>query len=102
MAKRSAGATALEKKVKPQDTTYTITFEGDTDIPTSAADDLKQKFEKEMGQKEKKLFDYWPADFRWTCCGSPAQSGDPESEDISFGCDYHGSGSTKCSCDFCQ
>ena len=56
--------------------------------------DLKRKFEDEFGGDEKRMYDYWPQGFRWTCCGLEGDS--------RFGCDHHGAGTKPCSCDFCQ
>ena len=58
------------------------------------AEDLKAKFEGEMGGDEKRLYEYWPQAFRWTCCGTSA--------DMKWGCDHHGGGKKPCTCDFCQ
>jgi len=48
----------------------------------------------EMDGDEKKLFEYWPQAFRWTCCGVSAE--------MTWGCDHHGSGRKPCTCDFCK
>ncbi|GLB41022.1 putative MYND finger [Lyophyllum shimeji] len=58
------------------------------------ADDLKHRFETEMGGDLQKLYEEWPDAFRWTCCGTSAG--------MDHGCDHHGSGSFPCSCDFCR
>lgn len=58
------------------------------------SDDLRQKFEKEFGGSEERLYEYWPQGFRWTCCGTEG--------DQDFGCDHHGKDSKPCSCDFCK
>jgi hypothetical protein len=56
--------------------------------------DLKAQFENKYKGDEAKFYKYWPQGFRWTCCGS---AGDNDQ-----GCDHHGTGSTPCTCDFCQ
>src|SRR6266498_4166168 len=53
------------------------------------SDELKEKFEKEFKGDEKKMYEYWPQGFRWTCCGTEG--------DQMFGCDHHGTGSGACS-----
>ena len=53
---------------------------------------LQKKFREEFNSNEEKFYDYWPQGFRWTCCGATG--------DVDF-CDHHGSGSTKCRCDYC-
>ncbi|KAL8671464.1 MAG: hypothetical protein Q9168_004033 [Polycauliona sp. 1 TL-2023] len=58
------------------------------------AEEHKEMFETEMGGDEAKFYEYWPAAFRWTCCGVQGDS--------RFGCDHHGQGSTPCTCDFCK
>lgn len=60
----------------------------------SESEDTKRRFENEMGGDERKLYEYWPQAFRWTCCGHEG--------DQHFGCDHHGRGSRACSCDFCK
>ena len=56
--------------------------------------ELKAKFESKYKSDEAKFYGYWPQGFRWTCCGGAG--------DNNQGCDHHGSGSTPCTCDFCQ
>ncbi|KAF8066747.1 hypothetical protein FPV67DRAFT_1626779 [Lyophyllum atratum] len=58
------------------------------------SDDMKRKFETEMGGDLEKLYRYHDSAFRWTCCGTSAG--------MDYGCDHHGSGSFPCSCDFCR
>ncbi|KAF5381795.1 hypothetical protein D9615_005438 [Tricholomella constricta] len=58
------------------------------------ADDLKRRFETEMGGNLERLYEEWNDAFRWTCCGTSAG--------MDYGCDHHGSGMHPCSCDFCR
>ncbi|RDB18243.1 hypothetical protein Hypma_000453 [Hypsizygus marmoreus] len=55
--------------------------------------DMRTKFYEELKGDEEKFFKYWPRAFRWTCCGLEGGR--------SFGCDHHGTGPSRCSCDFC-
>ncbi|KAG6808197.1 hypothetical protein H0H92_005078, partial [Tricholoma furcatifolium] len=57
-------------------------------------DDLRRRFETEMGGDQEALYKKWSDAFRWTCCGT--------SGTVDYGCDHHGSGSRPCSCDFCR
>lgn len=75
------------------------------------SDDMKRRFETEMGGDEEKLYAEWPQAFRWTCCGAIRQGfGTPMSDlvssgtdaEMSWGCDHHGTGSTPCTCDYCR
>lgn len=58
------------------------------------SEDLRRKYEEEFGHDDRKLYEYWPQAYRWTCCGT--------SGDMNFGCDHHGTGPKPCSCDFCH
>lgn len=58
------------------------------------ADELRLKFDKELGFDYAKCHENWDDAFRWTCCGQPGGS-------VS-GCDQHGSRGWRCSCDFCN
>ncbi|KAL1739556.1 hypothetical protein HDZ31DRAFT_46526 [Schizophyllum fasciatum] len=58
------------------------------------SDDLKRKYYEEFKGDDRKMFEYWPQGYRWTCCGMPG--------DMSYGCDHHGTGSKPCTCDYCR
>ncbi|KAJ7579326.1 hypothetical protein C8J56DRAFT_342204 [Mycena floridula] len=55
------------------------------------SDEMKRKFENEMGGDEETFYKDWPQGFRWTCCGTDAG--------MDWGCDHHGWG---CTCDYCR
>ena len=65
---------------------------GNTIVEESA--DLKRMYEEDFGRDDKKLYEYWPQAYRWTCCGTVG--------DQKFGCDHHGTGPKPCECDFCH
>ena len=61
------------------------------------AEELKERFEKELGGSLEKMFEDRDMAFRWTCCGYDASSG-------THGCDHHGAtdAGRPCGCDFCS
>ncbi|KAL1727388.1 hypothetical protein EV714DRAFT_217309 [Schizophyllum commune] len=58
------------------------------------SEDMKKKYYEEFGGDDKKMFEYWPQGYRWTCCGMAG--------DMTYGCDHHGTGSKPCTCDYCR
>lgn len=61
------------------------------------SDELKAKFEGEMGGSKKKLLKHFDTAFRWTCCGLSVGEG-------MHGCDHHGdlANPQPCTCDYCR